>query len=267
MKNIFILILLAGWSSPVWAGTEILARLESTSDVHSWANLDVFVENGLVRVNVNGPWSRGSLIYDEKNYMITLVDDTNKIIVPVSQSDQTVFKMTSYLVAGKMRGQLEGADDAVKLAYQLARDNAQALFNGPSVLTQKGVRMDGLLCDLYESQTGGVKNRQVWMTPLKATGMTSGDYETLWSLTRLAVDLLGEELSQVGADTTAFLQGYSNLQFPVHAALYVGGKVSSRFKLIKIRHRDLSAGTFDTPTGYRTLTLLDIIQQGIKGNS
>lgn len=267
MKNIFLLLLLAGWTAPVWAGTEILARMESTSDVHSWTNLDVFVEKGLVRVNVSGPWSRGSLIYDEKTSLITLVDDTNKIIVPVSQTDQTVLKMTSYLVAGKLRGQMEGANDAVKLAYQLVKDNAQALCNGNAALTQKGVRMDGFLCDLYELQTGGVKTRQVWMTPLKATGMASGDYDTLWSLTRLMVDLFWEELSQVGADSAAFLQGYSNLQFPVHTALYVDGKISSRFKLLKIRHRLLSAGTFDLPAGYQTLTLMGIIQQGIKGNS
>ena len=267
MKNIFLLLLLTGWVAPVWAGSKVLVRLESTSDVHSWANVDAFVENGRVRVNVNGPWSRGSLIYDEKTSLITLVDDTNKIIVPISQSDQTVLKMTSYLVAAKLRGQMEGANDSVKLAYQLVKDNAQALCNGNATLTQKGVRMNGFLCDLYVLQTGGVKNRQVWMTPLKATGMTSGDYDTLWSLTRLGIDLFWEELSQVGADTTAFLQGYSNLQFPVHTDIYVGGKISSRFKLIKIRHRLLPAGTFDLPTGYQTLTLLGIIQQGIKVNS
>jgi len=267
MKNIIFLLLLTLWAAPVWAGTELLVRLESISDVHSWANLDAFVENGRVKVNVNGPWSRGSLIYDEKTSLITLVDNTNKIIVPVSVTDQTVLKMTSYLVAGKLKGQMEGANDAVKLAYQLVKDNAQALFNGNSALTQKGVRMDGFLCDLYEVQTGGAKNRQVWMTPLKATGMTSGDYDTLWSLTRLGIDLFWEELSQVGADTTTFLQGYSNLQFPVHTALYVGGKISSRFKLIKIRHRVLTADTFDLPAGYQTLTLLEIIQQGIKGNT
>lgn len=266
MKNIFLLLLMV-WVAPVWAGTELLVRLESASDVHSWANLDAFVENGKVRVNVNGPWSRGSLIYDEKTSQITLVDDLNKIIVPVSVTDQTVLKMTSYLVAGKLKGQMEGANDAVKLAYQLVRDNAQALFNGNSVLTQKDVRMDGFLCDLYELRTGGVKNRQVWMTPLKATGIASGDYDTLWNLTRLVVDLFWEELSQVGADSTAFLQGYSNLQFPVHTALYVNGKISSRFKLIKIRHRILPADTFDPPADYQTLTLLGILQQGIKRNS
>jgi hypothetical protein len=267
MKNILLLLLLAGWTAPVWAGTELLVRLESTSDVHSWANLDVFVEKGCVRVNVSGPWSRGALIYDKKSSLITLVDDLNKIIVPVSQTDQTVLKMTSYLVAGKLRGQMEGANDAVKLAYQLVKDNAQALCNGDAALTQKGVRMDGFLCDLYEAQTGGVKNRQVWMTSLKATGMASEDYDTIWSLTRLVVDLFGEELSQVGADTTAFLRSYSNLQFPVHMALYVGGKISSRFKLIKIQRRVLTASNFDLPKGYQTLTLLGIIQQGIKGNS
>ncbi len=266
MKNIFLLLLMV-WAAPVWAGTELLVRLESTSDAHSWANLDAFVENGKVRVNVNGPWSRGSLIYDEKTSQITLVDDLNKIIVPVSAADQTVLKMTSYLVAGKLRGQMEGANDAVKLAYQLVRDNAEALFNGNSAQTQKDVKMDGFLCDLYEMQTNGVKNRQVWMTPLKATGMASGDYDTMWSLTRLVVDLFGEELSQVGADTTVFLQGYSNLQFPVHAALYVNGKISSRLKLIKIRHRNLPTGNFNLPAGYQTFTLLGIIQQDIKINS
>ncbi|HXL73657.1 MAG TPA: hypothetical protein VN963_08545, partial [bacterium] len=73
MKNIFLLLLLMGWAAPLWAGSEVLARLESTSDKSAWANLDALVQDGRLRLTVVGPWSRGSLIYDEKTSLITLV--------------------------------------------------------------------------------------------------------------------------------------------------------------------------------------------------
>jgi len=104
------------------------------------------------------------------------------------------------------------------------------------------------------------------MTPTEATGISVEDDETLWNLTRLMVELFGDELTAIGADTAAFLQGYSSLQFPVRMALYANGKISSRFQIIKIRQKSLAAGAFDPPAGYQTLTLLGIIQQGIRGN-
>ena len=267
MKNIFFLLLLLGWAAPLWAGSEIMLRLESTSDKNAWVNLDALVQDGQVRVNFLGPWSRGSLIYNQKTSVVTIVDDLNKFIVPVSQADQTAFKMMSYLGAGKIKGQVAGANDSVKLAYQLAEENARALFNGSPTLTGTNIRMDGFLCDLFETKTGAVKNRQVWMTPREGTGITAEDYDTIWSLTQQMVDLLGYEITSLGADTTAFLQGFSDFEFPVHIALYADGKLSSRFKVIKILQRNLTAAAFDPPAGYQTLSLVDMVEQGVKGNS
>jgi len=267
MKNILPLLLLWVWAAPLWAGSEIMVRLESVSDKNAWVNLDALVQDGQLKVSFMGPWSRGSLIYNQKTSVITVVDDMDKINVPISPADQTAFKMVSYLVAAKLTGEEEGANDSVKLAYKLAKQNARALFNGSADLMAVKVPMDGFSCDLFELRTGAVKNRQVWMTTTQATGITTDEYDTLWSLTRQMVDLTEYELSGLGADTDSFFHGYSNLEFPIHVALYADGKISSRFKVVKILHRVLTADAFEPPAGYQTMSLLNLVEQGISGHS
>lgn len=260
MKIIFLLLLLAGWNAPLWAGSEVLVRLESTLDKNAWVNLDALVQDGRLKVSFLGPWSRGALIYNRKTSAITIVDDTNKVNVPISQADQNAFKMISYLGSGRIKGLVDKSDDSVRLAYQLAEQNARALFNGSAALTEKNVRMDGFNCGQYEARADGVLNRQEWMTSREAAGITADDYDTLWSLTRQMVDLLEYEMTSLGADTHPFLQSYSNLEFPVHVVLYTDGKISSRFKIVKILHRVLKPSDFEPPANYQTLSLLNMVK-------
>jgi hypothetical protein len=266
-KIILITLLLIGLALPVWAGSEMKVQLESTSHKYAWVNVDVLIEGGQLRLNFQGPWSRGSLIYDKTTSGMIIVDDINKIVLPINSTTQTAFKMMGRVASGGIKGQMEGALPSVKMAYHLVEVNAQALFNGDSVLKRKNFPMDGFKCDLYETDSEGKKNREVWMTPLKATGMNSDDYQTLWSLVEQVVDLLGSELKQLGADTGPFLGSYSNLQIPIHAGLFVNNKLSCRFKVIKIQSRTMDSGTFDPPADYQTLSLLEMIKQGIKSNS
>jgi hypothetical protein len=260
MKNILLLFLLAGWAAPLWAGSEVLVRLESTLDKNAWVNLDALVQDGQLKVSFLGPWSRGALIYNQKTSAITIVDDMDKVNVPISQADQTTFKMMSYLGSDRIKGLVDKSDDSVKLAYQLAEQNARALFNGSTVLTEKNIRMDGFNCDLYEARSGGVLNRQEWMTSREAIRITGDEYDTLWNLTRQLAGLLEYEMTSLGADTHPFLQSYSNLEFPVHVALYTDGKISSRFKVVKILHRNLKPADFEPPANYQTLSLLNMVE-------
>ena len=264
MKTIVLVILLLGFAIPLWAGSEIKARLESTSSKVAWVEMDALVENGHARINLNGPMTRGSLIYDQKTSEITLVDDLNKSVIPVSETTQTALKMMGFMASSQLKDQMESAPASARLAFHLAEANAQALLNGNPALSRKKVRMDGFSCDLYETNGTGGKLREIWMAPREATGISSVDYDTLWSLTQLVLGLVGRELSQLGADTTPFLQGYSNLQFPIHAALYANGKISSRFKILSISQRSLEPGIFDSPAGYQTLGLMGLIQQGMR---
>jgi hypothetical protein len=266
VKTISILILLIGLAFPVWAGSEMKVRLESTSHKYAWVDVDILIENGQLRLNFQGPWSRGSFIYNKTTSVMTIVDDLNKIVLPISPTTQTAFKMMGLVASGSIKGQMDGALPSVKMAYHLVEVNAQALFNGNAILKRKNVSLDGFKCDLYQTESEGKKNREVWMTPLETTGMNSDDYETLWSLVQQVVELLGSELKQLGADTAPFLGSYSNLQIPIHAGLFVNNKLSSRFGVIKIQSRTMDSGTFDPPAGYQTLSLLEMIKQGVKGN-
>jgi len=245
----------------------VQARLESTAYKYAWVNLDMLVEGDHLKVNVSGPWSRGSLIYDRKTSEIILVDDLNKIVLPVGESTQTGIEMMGYMVSAKLKDEAQGALPSVRLAYDMVEQNARALFNGTSVIQHKKVRMDGYLCDLYEAEAGNGQKRQVWLAPLEATGINRDDFDTLWSLAQRLLDVFGYELTQLGADTAPFLQERSDSTFPIHAALYSDGKISSRFKIIKISHPTLTSDMFNPPMGYQALSLLDLIRQGIKGKS
>jgi hypothetical protein len=267
MKTNLLIFLVFGFAIPVWAGSEVRARLESTASKVAWVDVDALVEDGHVRINLNGPMAHGAVIYDQKTSQITLVDDLNKMVIPVGETAQTALKMMGFMASSQLKSQMEGAPPSAKLAFHLVEENAQALLNGSPILGQKNVQMDGFRCDLYETSGTGGKIREVWMAPRESTGISSEDYETLWSLTRLALDLVGRELGQLGADTGSFLQGYSNTQFPVHVALYANGKISSRFKIISVNQRSLGPGPFDAPASYQTVGLMDLIQQGMKGNN
>jgi hypothetical protein len=260
IKNVLLVFLLAVWAAPLWAGSEVLVRLESTLDKNAWVNLDALVQDGQLKVSFLGPWSRGALIYNQKTSAITIVDDTNKVNVPISQADQNAFKLMSYLGSGRIKGLVDKSDDSVRLAYQLAEQNARALFNGSAALTGKNIRMDGFNCVLYEARASGLLNRQEWMTSREATGITVDEYDTLWSLTRQMIDLLEYEMTSLGADTQPFLQNHSSLEFPVHVTLYTDGKISSRFKVVKILHRVLKPADFEPPANYQTLSLLKMVE-------
>ncbi len=267
MKTTVPILLVMMSAIPLWAGSEVKARLESISSPNAWVDVDALVSDGHVRLSVSGPMAHGSLIYDRQTSLMTLVDDLHQVVLPVGSATQTALKMMGFMASGGLTDAMRGGPPSVQLAYKLMEENAQALLNGFPALSQKDVRRDGFICDLYETPGEGGKNREVWLTPRESTGVTGDDYETLWSLTRLVVDLFGHELKQMGADTAPFLNGYSNLQFPVHAVLYVQGKKSSRFKITAIHQRSLGPETFDPPAAYQTLGLLELIRRGIKGNS
>jgi hypothetical protein len=263
MKTIFLFLLITGTTLPLWAGSEVKARLESTANLNAWVEIDVLIDQGKARLNFQGPFSRGSLIYDKNTEDIVIVDDLNRMVIPIGSAAQSTFKMAGYMASSSLKHQAENGIPSVRMAYRLAEDNAQALFNGEGMLKQKNIHMDGFLCDQYQTVVKGEKVRDVWMTPLTSTGISSDDYRTLWNLTEKAIDLLAPELKQMGVDPDLFLRSYSNLQFPVHAGLFVKGKLSCRYKTQEVHSRTVDTDAFLPPAGYRTMSLMGLIQQGM----
>lgn len=264
MKNIILLLFLV-WAAPLWAGDEIMARAESTAYPRAWLNLDALLDNGNIRVNVSGPFSHGALIYNRTTSEMILVDDLHKMIFPLEPSVQTGLKMMGYMFSSRLKGEAKGAMPSIKLAYEVIQQNARALFNGSGTLQKKNDHMNGYVCDLYEAQAGAGEKRQVWMTSLASTGIDPDNHQTIWSLTQRLVDIFGYELGELGADTNSLIKNYSASQFPIHVGLFTQGKLVSRFKVIQINHPHLGPDVFNPPVGYQMVSLIDLIQTGIKG--
>jgi hypothetical protein len=258
-----LLLLLAGWVAPAGAGTEVKARLESYSYKEAWVAVDALVTDERLRLDFQGPWSHGSLIYDRESSQLTVVDDLHQTVLPLSQENQAALKLVGAIASGKLQGETAGSAQGAK-AYQIFRENARAFFNGIPALKGKGIRKDDFICDDYWTDLEGKKAREVWVATPEQTGMSGGDYNTLRSLVHLVLDFCEGPLTQLGADTALFREGFSNPQVPVREVLYANGKPSVRFQVLGIHSRAFDARTFEPPAGYWTLSLLDVLENGFQ---
>src|ERR1039458_5127664 len=95
MKITLFLFLLAACAPPLWAGTDVKAHLESTTDKKAWVDVEASIGDGHLRLNFKGPWSHGSLLYDQETSLLTVVDDFHKTILPLSQNNQAALKLVA----------------------------------------------------------------------------------------------------------------------------------------------------------------------------
>ncbi len=256
-----LFLLYSCWISPLWAGVGVRAHLESYTYKDAWVDVEAAIGEGQLRLDFQGPWSHGSLIYDRENSLVTVVDDLHKTILPLTQNNQTVLKLMGAIAADRLQAEIAGSRESAQKAYEMAQENARAFFNGIPVLKEKGIQKTGFTCDGYRTDLNGVRAREVWVTSPEKAGMSEEDYDTLRSLVHLVVDLCSGELTQWGVDTTDFQEGISQPQLPVLAILYAGGKPSCRFQILRVRSRKFNPRTFDPPAGYQTLSLFDVIKR------
>jgi hypothetical protein len=263
MKKIPFLLLLAACAPPLWAGTDVKAHLQSYTDKKAWVDVEAFVGDGHLRLDFQGPWSHGSLLYDRDTSLLTVVDHIHKTVLPLTQDTQAALKIIAAVASAKFEGQADATKNGAK-ALQLARENAQAFFNGTPNLTGKGVLKRGFTCDDYRTDWEGKRAREVWVAdPVKA-GMGEEDYNTLRALAHQVLVLCGDELTQWGADTGGIDRDFFTPQLPVEEVLYLKGRPSSLFEILSVGPKDLSAGTFTPPAGYQTMSLADILKQGFQ---
>jgi hypothetical protein len=261
MRKTFALLVLTGFTAPLWAGTQIKAHLESYTYKEAWVDVDASIEDGRLRLDFQGPWSRGSLIYDRESSQVTIVDHLHRTVLPLSQDSQAALKLVGAIAANRFQKEVTGSESGAR-AYALVAENAQAFFNGSPDLRAGNMNKEGFTCDEYRTNLEGKRAREVWVTTPEKAGVSGEDYDTFRSLAHLALDLFGMELSQLGVDPTIFQEGMANPQLPVLEVLYAKGKPSGQFKILQIRSRDFAPGIFDPPAGYQTLSLLDLINQG-----
>jgi hypothetical protein len=266
MRKILLLFFICAWAPPLLAGTDVKARLEGYSYKEAWAQIEASIGEGRLRLDFQGPWTHGSLIYDRESSQLTLIDHLHRTILPLSQDSQSTLKFLGAIAAGRLQREMSGSDPAAQRAYRLVEENAQALFNGTPDLTGRAIGKEGFTCDEYRTDLDGKRAREVWVTAPEKAGMSGEDYDTLRSLAHLVVDLCGTELAQLGADPSAFQQGLAQPQVPVLAVLYAKGRPSGEFKILQIHSRDFAPGTFDPPAGYQALSLLDLLKQGGHSN-
>ena len=247
---------------PPWAGTQVRAHLESFSYKEAWVEIEASIGEGRLRLDFQGPWTRGSLIYDRESTQVTLIDHLRRTVLPLSQDSQAALKLLGAIAANRLQGEITGSEPEAQRAYAIVEENAQAFFNGVPDLKERGIAKEGYACDEYRTDWEGKRAREVWVTAPQKAGMNAEDYDTLRSLTHLAVDLCGMELGQLGADPAAFQEGLADSPLPVFATLYAKGRPSGQFKILQIRSRDFAPGTFDPPAGYQTLSLMDLLKQG-----
>jgi hypothetical protein len=203
------------------------------------------------------------LIYDRDSSLLTVVDDLHKTILPLTQDSQTALKLLGTIASARLQnaGALQANGARI---LQLVRQNAKAFFNGVPALKGQGVQKEGFTCDDYLTDVEGKKTREVWMTTPEQAGMNAEDYNTLRSLAHLALGLCEDELTDWGADTTDFKQGFNVPQMPVREVLYLKGRPSCLFQIRGIQPQDFGPETFAAPAGYKISSLLDILKQGFQ---
>ncbi len=266
MKKSYFLLFLSSVAVPLFGGTDLRAHVESLSYKDAWVDVAVSIADGHLRLDFQGPISHGSLIYDRETSQVTVVDDLHKTVLTLSQGDQTALKIMGAISSGRLKGGAAGFPLSVQKTYAIVQENAKAFFNGIPVLKGKGARIGGFTCDEYQTDFEGIKAREVWVTLPEKVGMSGEDYNTLRGMVHLAVDFCGDELTQLGADTSSFQQSLSNPQLPVRAVLYAQNKPSGRFKVRSVRTRTFDATTFIPPAGYRNLSLISLGKNWINGN-
>ncbi len=246
--------------APLWAGTELKAYVECYADKQAWVNLRVSISDDHLKIHFNGPWCLGALVYDRETSEITVMDDIKKTVFTLTHDNQAALKFMANLASGKLIAGIAGSTPSAKKTYAMVTENARSFFNGVPVLKEKGDSKGNFTCDLYETDIDGVKAREVWVTSPEDAGIGGEDLDTFRSLVHLMVDLCGDELSQLGADTTTFQQVLSSSALPVYANLYAKGKRSCNFQMLGVRTRTFDPNDFVPPANYRVLTLLDMIK-------
>lgn len=262
IKFIFF-ALLTGYSSQLWAGTEITARLESAFYKQSWVDLDLLVGDGHVRINFTGPLANGALIYDKMTSDLILLDGFGKTAIPITRTDQMALKFMGSMGDSRLQDEMKRSLPSVKLAYNLVVSNLCALLNGSPALTEKGCHVNGFACDLYQTKAGDNASRKVWLVTPRATTLSPDDYETLRSLRSLAFDLGGPLLKDFGVNLDAYPLGDSTPQLPALIALYVDGKESCRLVVHKIRPKTLEPSAFEPPADYQRMSVLEMVKEGM----
>jgi hypothetical protein len=261
MKSILTLLFLTGFAAPALAGTALKADLLSLSHEDAWVDLNASISGNKVRLDFKGPWANGSLIYDKKSSLLTVVDHLYKEVINLGSGSQTGIKIFLSLFSGQMKKQVSSSDNAAKRAFELAQENAKALINGTPALVKKGVRKNNFTCDEYATELEGKKAREIWIAAPEKAGMNAEDFDTLVAMVRLAAELGSPVLEEFGADKKALLKNLSEPQLPMAARLYTNGKNSTRFKISSIKTKTFAEGVFTAPADYKTLGLLDLIRQ------
>jgi hypothetical protein len=251
-----------GFSASLQAGTEVKAFLQSSTGQSDWVNVHASIQQGQMRLDWKGPWSKGSLLYDRETSQVSLVDPLHRSVFLLPSADQTTLKLVLALFAGQLKKKADGADAETRRNLALFAKNAQSFFNGVPQLEKKDGSVGSFSCDTYVTNDAkGGKMREVWVTSSEATGMDAEDYNTFRSLAHLSLDLSDPLLSQWGADTGTFEQNFSVSDFPIQEVLYVKGRTSAKFKVLSVRSRGFGPETFQLPNGCKTLGLLDLLRQ------
>lgn len=258
-KTIFILMMFVS-SAPLWAGTEIRALVECDAYEKAWVDLRVSIGDGHLKVHFEGPWCLGALIYDRETSQLTVIDDTLKTVLNLTRENQAELKLLGALGSGKLMQVMAGSTPSAKKTYTMIKENAQSFFNGVPLLKANNVKKADFSCDWYQTDLDGKRVREVWVTSPENGGVNSEDFNTLKGLAHLLLDIGGNELAQLGADTTSFQQGLSTAPLPVYEDLYAGGKHSCKFHILGVRSKDLAPGVFVPPANYRTLGLIDLVK-------
>lgn len=261
-RSSFLLLFVFG-AIPLWAGTDVKARLESATDKDAWVNVEASISDGHLRLDFRGPWSHGSLLYDRDTGLLTVVDDIHKTVLPLAQDTQAALKLIAEIATAKLANDDGGLKGGAK-AFQMVRENARAFFNGTPRLRDKGILKMGFTCDDYRTDWQGKRAREVWVADPGQAGMAGEDYNTLRALAHQALGLCGDKLAQWGVDTEGFKQNFLRPQLPVEEVLYLREKPSSRFEILSVKPRDFGPQTFTPPADYQALSLLDILRQGSK---
>ena len=244
-----------------WAGTSLQTRLQSFADKQAWADLDVSIDQSKMRLDFQGPWSHGSLIYARETSLVTVVDKIHETNLTITPADQSALKMLGGLALGLAESQADKGNWNGRKTFAIIRKNIRAFFNGTPLLKAKQVRMVGMECGRYVTELEGEKAREVWSTDPEKTSLSGEDYNTLRSLAHLALDLAGDELVQLGADPAAFQRLFSKPELPVVLVLFEKGKPSCRFEIKKLFSQSFTPEAFDPPASYRAIGLLDILKK------
>ncbi len=205
----------------------------------------IYVANGAIRADdMEGKVLKHTVIFNYPEGKIYLIDHAKRQYTVITK--EYIKSAEKYMeeMKRRMQEQLAQLPPEQREAMKGMMDSRmRELMNPPRVeykLLEKGAKLNGWKCDLYEELVNGERVSRLCVVPFGKLGIEGEVVNLIKSFDEFLGSVASEKVSR------AFDKG-----LPVVEIYYEGGKEVSRTVLKKVQKGALKHGIFNLPAGYK----------------